>query len=148
MKLILIQDVKGVGSRGSLITTADGYAQNVLIPKKLALPASAENLKRYEKEQESVKAKAAMGKALAEKMLSEMNGKTISISCKASEQGTLFKSLHEKDVAEAIKKEFKTEIPVSAITLPDGPIKKLGEHRAQVSIHRMKAEVIVEIQKL
>ncbi|MES2135228.1 MAG: 50S ribosomal protein L9 [Patescibacteria group bacterium] len=145
MKLILLTDVKKVGQRGTLVTVADGYAQNVLIPKKLALPATAENIKKFEKQTQGAKAKIAMDAILAKKALAEIDGKTISIQAKANEKGTLFESIHAKQVAQAMLKELKISVPEDSLVIVGGPIKKLGEHRATVTLQGFRAEVTVVI---
>ena len=69
MRIILLQDVKKVGQRGSVVTVADGYAQNVLLPKKLATPATPENLKRIERERKGAKERTALDTVFAKKVL-------------------------------------------------------------------------------
>lgn len=145
MKVIMLADVKKVGQRGTLVTVADGYANNVLIPKKLALPATAENIKRFEREAQGRKEKVAMDATLAKNALSEIEGKTVQIKARANEKGTLFESIHAKQVAEAIHKELQVSLPEKAIGLADGPIKKLGDHRVKISVQGASANVSVEV---
>ena len=148
MKVILLTDVKKVGQRGTLVTVADGYANNVLIPKKLALPATPQNLKQYERKVQGEKERQHMDASLAKATLSEIEGKTVQIKTRASEKGTLFDSIHEKQVADAIAKELKISIPESSIHIPEGVIKKLGEHRVIVSLHDSHVGVQLLISKI
>jgi large subunit ribosomal protein L9 len=148
MKVILLQDVKKVGVRGSLVDVADGYANNVLIPKKLALPATGENMKRYDRERQAREGKAALDATLAKKLLAEIDGKSISLQVKANEAGGLFEAIHPRQVALAIKHEFHVSIPEESITLLPESIKKLGEFRAEVVIEQQSAELIVQIEAL
>lgn len=145
MKVILIADVKKVGQRGALVTVADGYAQNVLIPKKLALPATAENLKAFEKKAEGEKQRQAMDATLAKKALAEIDGKMVSMQARANEKGTLFTSIQPKQIAETISKQFKISVPESALEVINGPIKKLGEHTVKVSVQGLSATMTLSL---
>jgi large subunit ribosomal protein L9 len=142
MKIILLQDVKKVGVKGAVIEVADGYAQNVLLPRKLALPATAASIKQHE--QESLKAgeRKATDAGLAKSILGKLDGQTVTMHGKAGETGTLFVAIHEKDIVAAIEKELGFSIPESAITL-DEPIKKTGEHRIALSL--MGAEATIKV---
>ncbi|TAJ13536.1 50S ribosomal protein L9 [Patescibacteria group bacterium] len=147
MKVILIADVKKVGQRGTLVTVADGYAQNVLIPRKLALPATVENLKKFEREKNAVQSKIALDEAFAKRALADLNGKTIQVIAKANEKEKLFETIHAKTVIEAIAKEYNVSLDSSALTFKDGPIKTLGSHRVIIAVQSAKAEVFVEVIK-
>jgi large subunit ribosomal protein L9 len=147
MKVILLVDVKKVGQRGTLVTVADGYAQNVLIPKKLALPATRDNLKQFEKKAEGERDRQAMSVSFAKKALAEIEGKTVEMTARANEKGTLFESIQSKQVAEAIANHFKISIPESSVELVDGPIKKLGRHRVKISANGTSAELEALISK-
>ncbi len=148
MKVILLQDVKKVGQRGTIVDVADGYANNVLMPKKLALPATSENLKKHEVAQRAGKEKVAYTAELALKALKEIEGKKVTIQARANAGGTLFESIHEKQIAGAIQKELGISIPEETITTPEGHIKKLGEHRVHISLHGKKAEISIEVSTL
>ncbi|MES2014209.1 MAG: 50S ribosomal protein L9 [Patescibacteria group bacterium] len=150
MKLILLTDVKKVGQRGTLVSVADGYAQNVLIPKKLALPATAENIRKFEKQQQSMKEKVAMDATLAKKALAGIDGKEIGMQARANEKGTLFESIHTKQVATAIQKELGVNVSEDSVMLVGGVIKTLGSHRVEVKVQEAFAElsVLVEAKKI
>lgn len=143
MRVILITDVKKVGQRGSVVTVADGYALNVLIPQKKAVPATPENLKRHEKGVAEAKGRADESAAKAHVLLKQIDGKTLTIQVKTSETGTLFKSLQAKDVAAEIKKQWGIDLPESAVTLD--PIKQKGTYAVPVMLHGAKARVIIEL---
>ena len=149
MKVILLKDVKKVGVRGAVQTVADGYANNVLIPGKLALPATADNLKRWEREQEGKQSHAAFDATMAKKALSELDGKSVSIEARANPSGGLFEAIRARQVSEAIQKELGASIPEESITLlPADAIKKLGEYHAEISIKGANAEIVVSVQAL
>jgi len=134
MKIILLQDVKKVGQRGSVVTVADGYGQNVLLPKKLAAAATPENLKRWEKEVEGAQKRKALDEASAQNILSAIEGKTVIIHARANETGGLFEAIHEKQIAEAIQKTLGISVPEEAVIL-DAPVKKIGSHPVTLSLY-------------
>ena len=145
MQVILLTDVKKVGQRGTVVTVADGYAMNVLFPKKLATPATPENLKKVERETLAAKGKHDMSEALAKKALSDIGGKTIILLVKANDAGGLFQAIHEKQILEAIEKETGISLPESALALSEA-IKKTGTYSVPVSLHGHKANVSVSVQ--
>lgn len=140
MKVILLVDVKKVGQRGALVTVADGYAMNVLIPQKKAVPATPENLKRHEKGVAEAKGRADESAARARELLAEIDGKTLTIEVKAGPTGTLFKSIHASDIVAEIKKQWGIELPESALTL-DHPIKQKGTYPVPLLLQGAKARL-------
>lgn len=147
MKVILITDVKKVGQRGTLVTVADGYAQNVLIPRKLALPATGENLKKFEREKKAAQSKIALDEAFAKRALADLNGNTVRVTAKANEKEKLFETIHAKTIIEIIAKEYNVSLDPSTLTFKDGPIKSLGLHRAIISVQGAEAEIFIEVTK-
>ena len=144
MKVVMLLDVKKVGQRGAVVDVADGYAMNVLIPKKQAAPATTENLKRVEREVLAAKGKKDMDAILAQKALAQINGKTVTIPARVNPTGGLFESVREKHINEVIEKQFGISLPESAIKLAD-PIKKAGTYEVSVRVHEVSAKVTVEI---
>lgn len=144
MKVILTTDVKKVGVRGALVTVADGYAMNVLIPQKKAVPATADNLKKYEQGVAEAKNRADQSAAQAREVLSKVDGKTLTIAVKVSDAGTLFKSLHASDIIAEIKKQWGITLPESALKL-DHPIKQKGTYSVPVEMLGAKAKFEVVI---
>ncbi|MBY0538993.1 50S ribosomal protein L9 [Patescibacteria group bacterium] len=144
MKVVMLVDLKKVGSRGTVVEVADGYAMNVLLPQKKAVVATPENLKRVEKDTLAAKGKKDMDAILAQKALAQINGKTITVTAKANPTGGLFESIKEKQINEAIEKEFSISLPESAIKL-DEPIKKTGVHPVTISLHQAKAVISVSV---
>lgn len=140
----MLVDVKKVGSRGTVVEVADGYAMNVLLPQKKAVAATPENLKRVEKDALAAKGKKDMDAILAQKALAQIDGKTLTIHAKANPAGGLFESIKEKHINEAIEKEFSISLPESAIKL-DEPIKKAGAHEVLVSLQNAKAKITLSI---
>ncbi|TVR38615.1 MAG: 50S ribosomal protein L9 [Cryomorphaceae bacterium] len=135
MKIILKQDVENLGEANDLVTVKDGYARNYLIPKGLAIVATAsaekmlnETLKQRAHKLEKIKAEA---EAMAEKLA----GTTIQIGAKAGENGKIFGSVNTIQVAEGLQKAG-FEIDRKNITIKEEPIKSLGKYTAEVKLHR------------
>lgn len=142
VKVVLVQDVKNIGQKGSVVNVADGHAMNVLFPKKLAVPATPENLKRVEKQALAAKGKKDMDAALAKRALADLNGKTVEMKVRANDAGVLFEAIKEKHINEALVKTHGISLPESAIQLKE-PIKKTGTYEVPVSIQGQSAKISV-----
>ena len=134
MKVILLDDVTKVGRRGEVRDVSDGYARNFLIPKKLALSATAGNLKNLEHIKRQQDAKADRIKADAEALRAKIEGLVYEERRQASEEGKLFGSVTSQDVADFLGTRG---VPMDRkrITL-DEPIKTLGEHQVSMRLHQ------------
>lgn len=132
MKVILRQDVKGLGKKGELVNASDGYARNFLLPRGLASEASTQALNELknrelaEKHRKEVELEAAKAAAAA------LEGKTVRVSAKAGQSGKLFGSVTSKEVAEVIKNECGIEVDKRKVTVED--IKNYGTYEAEVKI--------------
>ena len=145
MKIILLQDVKKVGQRGAVATVADGYANNVLIPKKLAVPATNENLKRLAGERGKAKERKAAEAASAKETLLKIQGKAIILKVRANKEGGLFEAIHPKQIAEAMNREWDVSVNEGGIELLE-PIKKTGAYTVPVSLGNAKGSVSVSVE--
>ena len=143
MKVILLTDVKKVGRKNETKEVANGYAQNVLIPQKLALPATPENLKRFQRAEEKVANKKAFDEALLIKNIRDLEGKTLTMNVRANENGTLFQTVHTKDIGEAILSTFAVTVPESFIQAED--IKRVGEYTAVLSVGKVSLPLSVVV---
>jgi large subunit ribosomal protein L9 len=141
MQIILQEDVEKLGTRGEIVTVAAGYARNYLLPRKLALPASAGNLKRLEKIRTVLAKKTASERDVAQKQAETLNGVVLTLKRKAGENDQLFGSVTSADLAEALAAQGH-EVDKRRIQLTE-PIKVLGEYEAPVKLHR---EVIAQIK--
>ena len=133
MKVILLDDVAKVGRRGEVRDVSDGYARNYQIPKKLALSASAGNLKNLDTIKRQQDAKAMRIGGDAESLRARVEALAYEERRQASEEGKLFGSVTSQDVAEFLEKQG-VKIERRRIHL-DEPIKTLGEHTVPVRIH-------------
>ena len=147
MKIILLDDVTKVGRRGEVRDVSDGYARNFLIPKKLALSATAGNLKNLEHIKRQQDAKADRIKVDAEALRAKIEALVYEERRQASEEGKLFGSVTSQDVADFLGTRG---IPIDRkrITL-DEPIKALGEHLVSMRLHqdvtaRLRVNVVRE----
>jgi large subunit ribosomal protein L9 len=145
MKVILKTDVKGLGKKGDIINTSDGYARNYLFPKGVAAEATEGNLKV----QEAFKAKEAKKKAeeadSARELAKKISSLSIAISVKTGENGKLFGSITSKDIAEELKKQHQIDIDKKKFVL-DEAIKTAGEYSVEVKVYpeiSAKLKVIV-----
>jgi len=146
MKVILLQDVQGVGEAGAVANVADGYARNFLLPRKLAISATSGNLKNLEQHRSTVKrrqlAEAGTASALAERL----TGVTLKLKAKAGEAGRLYGSITNAMVAEALAAQHGIDVDRRHISFPH-PIKMLGSHEATVHLHKdVQANLGVEVE--
>ena len=133
MKVILLDDVTKVGRRGEVRDVSDGYARNFLIPKKLALSATAGNLKNLEQIKRQQDAKADRIKADAEALRAKIEALVYEERRQASEEGKLFGSVTSQDVADFLGTRG-VQMDRKRITL-DEPIKALGEFSVSMRLH-------------
>lgn len=134
MKVILLQDVKGVGKKDQVIDAADGYVRNFLFPKKLAVEANKQNMAGLEKKQATQKAQQAQDLADAKELKTTLESKTIKLKLKTGGGDRLFGSVTNKEVATALKEQEGIDIDRKKINLPD-TIRTLGAHKAEVRLH-------------
>lgn len=144
MNLILISDVRKVGHRGQIVTVADGYGMNFLIPRHLGVQATGAALHAHAHDMEEAKARAEENAAKTKKLASELTGKTLTIAATASDTGTLFKALRAEDIVAEIQKQWGVEVPEAAVHLGQ-PIKERGTHTVAVELgqERVELEVVV-----
>jgi large subunit ribosomal protein L9 len=133
MKVILTQDMDSMGLAGEIVEVARGYARNYLIPKKVALEATQDNIKRTEAQRKTVEVKRIKLKEDALKIKERLADVVITISQKAGEEEKLYGSVTSMDIAEQLEKQGIT-IDRRKIVL-DKPIKSLGEFSVPVKLH-------------
>ena len=146
MEVILREDVDKLGNRGQVVKVAAGYARNFLLPKRLAVAATASNKKIIEQERQAHLRKDAKLEVEAQDLAKLINGVTVTIKQKAGENDQLFGSVTTKDVADALAAQ-NYAIDRRKILL-DEPIKQLGEFKVTVRLHKdVTAEVTVVVAK-
>ncbi|MGC9970805.1 MAG: 50S ribosomal protein L9 [Bryobacteraceae bacterium] len=144
MEVILREDIEKLGSRGQIVKVAAGYARNYLLPKKLAVAATAANKKIIEQERQAHLRREAKEKSSAEDLARMMTGVTVTIAQKAGELEQLFGSVTSKDIVEALERQ-NYHIDRRKIHLEE-PIKQLGEFQVPIRLHReVTAEITVRV---
>ncbi|MGH9945528.1 MAG: 50S ribosomal protein L9 [Pyrinomonadaceae bacterium] len=138
--ILLREDVENLGARGEIVKVKAGYARNYLLPRKLAVQATAGNVKQIEAERGALLKKEASERSTAEAQAGQMKALTLNFTRRVGEHGILYGSVTSMDIAEAIR-EKGYEIDRRRITLRE-PIKEIGEFSVAVKLHR---EVVVEI---
>lgn len=147
MKVILLQDIKGVGKKDQTINASDGYAKNFLIPKKMAVEATKANINKLERQQADAAAKAQAELEAAKKLASEIEEKTINIKVKVGNNGKLFGAVTNKEVAAALKEQFNIDIDKKKIVVE--PIKAVGDAEAAIKLHpNVTAKLKISVSEL
>ncbi len=134
MKVILLDDVKALGKKGQVVEVSDGYARNMLLPKKLGIEATAKNLNDL-KLQKSHKEKVEQENLDAAKAFAaELKEKEVIVAIKVGEGGKTFGSISNKEIAEAAKKQLGYDLDKKKLVLPN-PIRQLGTTMVPVRLH-------------
>ena len=146
MQVILREDVEKLGARGQVVNVANGYARNYLLPKRLAVAATAANKKLIEQERLAGLRHEAREQADAQDLAKLMTGVTVTLAQKAGEHDQLFGSVTAKDITEALAGQ-KYAIDRRKIHLED-PIKQLGEYKVPIRLHHdVTVEITVQVVK-
>ncbi len=134
MKVILLQDVKSLGKTGDIVNVSDGYARNMILPKKLGVEATPKNLNdlKLKKANEEKVAQENYEAALA--FAKDLEDKEVIVKLKVGEGGKIFGSVSTKEISEAVKEQLNLEIDKRKLQLPS-PIKVLGVTQVPVKLH-------------
>ncbi len=148
MKVILQQDVKGTGQKGQIVTVSDGYARNYLFPKKIAIEATSANMNSVKLAESAMQHRKETEKddaiALGDK-IKELN---VNVKAKAGENGKLFGSITNKEIAEALQAQCGIKLDKKKISLPE-PLRHTGSFSVEIKLYpevHTQLAVIVEAQ--
>ncbi len=141
MKVIFLQDVKGSGKKGEIKNVADGYARNMLLPKGLAVEATAANMNKLEGAQASAQHKIDVDIQAAKDAAAKIKGKKVNISAKAGSNGKLFGSVTAGNVADSLAEQFGVKVDKKKIVLSTD-IKNFGSYTATVKFYNGISETI------
>lgn len=145
MKVILKQDIKGVGKKDQIINAADGYARNYLFPKNLAVPADSGNMNNLKAKNESVAYRKGEDLKEAKEIAEKMKKITIKIPVKAGDNGRLFGAVTAKEISETLKKDFNIAVDKKKILLSES-IKSAGTTRVEIKLNEgVTASVLVMV---
>jgi len=147
MKIVLLQDVKALGKKGTLVEVSEGYARNFLLPKKLGAPATAENLNTLKLKKANEEKVAAEQLAEAKAVAAKLEDGSVTVRIKGGENGKTYGSVSTKEIAEAVKSQKGIEIDKKKIVLPEA-IKAFGVHEVAVKLHKeVQAKLTVSVRE-
>jgi large subunit ribosomal protein L9 len=144
MKVIFIKNVPKVGKINEIKEQPDGYVRNFLLPKKFAILATPEAVKKLQQAKDVIRVDREVQNDLFRKNIHAIDSMTVTIRAKTNEQGSLFKAVHEKDIVEALKKEHQVFIDPQYIHIKD-PIKHNGEFKVDIVALDMKETITVNV---
>jgi len=134
MKVILLDNIKGVGKKDEVINASDGYARNFLFPKNLALEANKENMAKLQAKKDSQQHQKDLEKEDAYTTMKKLKDIKITIAVKAGENGKIFGGVTAKEISENLKEQHKIEIDKKKIILAE-PIKTLGNFQVEIKLY-------------
>ena len=133
MKVILQQDVKGQGKKGQMVEVSEGYARNFLLPRKLAIAATADAINTMNLKEKAKKAEEARLKAQAEEIAEKLKECQVRVTAKAGNGGRLFGAVTTKEIAEALAQQYQLDVPKQKLVL-DEPIKAFGSYQVKAKL--------------
>ncbi|MBS7157387.1 MAG: 50S ribosomal protein L9 [Collinsella sp.] len=141
MKVVLLGEIKGKGGEGDVVDVAQGYAENYLFPKKLAVAATKGNLKQLEERRNNIAKREAVRLENANALKSALDGKAVTVDAKVGDEGVLFGSVTSSMIADAIKAQLDIEVDRKRVELGK-PIKVAGAHAVTISLYREISAVV------
>ena len=146
MKVILTQDIKGVGKKDEVINANYGYARNFLLPRKLAVEANTANMSQLKGRQDSANFKKEQEKEEASAIKEKLSKIMLKINVKAGENGKIFGSITAKEIATELQKQYKIEVDKKKILLKE-PIKEIGTFTIDIKLYegiigKLKIDII------
>ncbi len=135
MEVILLENIRNLGSLGDSVDVRSGYGRNYLIPQGKAVPATEANLKAFEERRAELEAKSQSEQAAAQARADKFADLTITMTAKAGDEGKLFGSIGTRDIAEAVNGVIDVELTKSEVAMPEGAIRSIGEYDFAISLH-------------
>ena len=135
MKVILLEDVKALGKKGEIVNVSDGYARNMILPKKLGLEANAKNLNDLKLEKARQAKHEAEELAAAKELAVKVEAQPVKVTIKTGEGGRTFGAVSSKEISVAAKEQLGLEVDKKKMKL-DEPIKTLGTHIVALKLHK------------
>ena len=147
MKVILLEDVKALGKKGEIVNVSDGYARNMILPKKLGLEATPKNLSDLKLKKAHDEKVAAENLADAKALAAELEKSSVTVKIKVGEGGRSFGSVSTKEISDAIKSQLGKDIDKKKIVMKDS-IKAIGSFTVKVKLHpEVQAELSVKVEE-
>ena len=145
MKVILLQDVKGKGKKGQMLEVSDGYARNFMLPKKLAIEATADAVNTMRMNDKAAAEKAAKERAEALEISKKLREMTLTVTAKGGGAGRLFGSVTNQEIADALKASSGIALDKRKIVISD-PIKNVGTYTVTCKLgYEISAPLTVKI---
>lgn len=135
MKVILLEDVKSLGKKGEVVNVSDGYARNMILPKKLGIEATGKNLNDLRLQNQHAEKVAQENLNAAKALAEEISSKEVTVTIKTGEGGNTFGSVSSKEIAAAAKAQLSLELDKRKMQLEDGGLKSLGVHQVTIKLH-------------
>ena len=146
MQIILLEDVKSLGKKGTVVKVNDSYGRNYIIPRKLGVEANAANLNDLKLQNANMEKLEAAKMASAREVKEKLDGRTFTVRIKAGKDGKTFGSVTGKEVDKAIMDEAKIEIDKKKIVME--PVKALGEQHVKLKLHKdINAEILLKVEE-
>lgn len=147
MKVILLQDIRGKGKKGQMIEASDGYARNYLLPRKMAVEATADNVNTMKMNDKAKAEQMAREKAQAQETAEKLKDITVEIKAKSGNGGRLFGSITSQEIADALKKQANISIDKKKI-VQDEPIKSFGDFSLKAKLgYEITATISVHVSE-
>ncbi len=147
MKVILLQDVKGKGKKGQMIEVSDGYARNYMLPRKLAMEATADAINTMRMNDKAAAEKAAKEKAEALEISKQLRAMILTVTAKGGGAGRLFGSVTNQEIADALKAKTGITLDKRKIVIAD-PIKNIGTYTVTCKLgYEINAPLTVKIEE-
>jgi len=147
MKVILLQDVKGKGKKGQMLEVSDGYARNFMLPRKLAIEATADAVNTMRMNDKAAAEKAARERAEAMEISKKLRAMTLTVTAKGGGAGRLFGSVTNQEIAEALEKNSGIKLDKRKIVISD-PIKSVGTYTVNCKLgYEITAPLTVKIEE-
>ena len=143
-----MQDVKSLGKKGEIVNVSDGYARNMILPKKLGLEATTKNMNDLKLQNQHAEKVAQENLEAAKRLAEEIAEKQVQVKIKTGEGGKIFGSVSTKEIAAAAKEQLDLELDKKKMKLPEG-LKALGVHEVPIKLHpkvtaSLKVKVVEE----
>ena len=147
MQIILLQDVKSLGKKGTVVKVNDSYGRNYIIPKQLGVEANPVNLNNLKLQNANAEKLEAMKQDSAKAIQAKLAGKTITVKIRAGKDGKTFGSITGKEIAQAIMEELSVEVDKKKIGIEE-PIKTVGSHTVNVKLYKdISTDITVKVEE-
>lgn len=134
MKVILLEDIKGVGKKDQIINASDGYARNFLLPKNKAVEANAGNINKLNAKMDVIKRKKESEKHEAEEIVRKTKEIIVEIKAKCGQTGRIFGGITSKEISEELNKQYGINVDRKKIVI-ENPIKNLGTYTVKMKLY-------------